>query len=136
MSQSSLFNSRAFVGLLIVVTIAFAWLLWPFYGAVFWGAILAIIFAPVHRRIAVRLAPRRNLAALLTLLMVLLVVIIPLIFITGSLVQEGANLYQRLKSGNLNFGAYLQQAIDALPPTVHDVLARFDLADLGSIRKN
>ncbi|AZX90994.1 AI-2E family transporter [Bordetella pertussis] len=135
MSQSSLFNSRAFVGLLIVVTIAFAWLLWPFYGAVFWGAILAIIFAPVHRRIAVRLAPRRNLAALVTLLMVLLVVIIPLIFITGSLVQEGANLYQRLKSGNLNFGAYLQQAIDALPPTVHDVLARFDLADLGSIQE-
>ena len=35
---------RTFLLLLAVVTIAFAWLLLPFYGAVFWGTILAIIF--------------------------------------------------------------------------------------------
>ncbi|KCB50281.1 PF01594 domain protein [Bordetella hinzii 1277] len=135
MTQSPLLHSRTFIVLLIAVSLAFLWLLWPFYGAVFWGTILAIIFSPLHRKLARRLAPRNNLAALLSLFLVLLVVIIPLILITGSLVQEGANLYQRIRSGSLNFGAYFQQVMDAMPPMVHDVLARFDLADLGSIQE-
>ena len=50
MSQSSSLHYRVFLLLLAGVTLAFAWLLWPFYGAVFWGAILAIIFAPLQRR--------------------------------------------------------------------------------------
>src|SRR3546814_12649765 len=82
MNGSSLHN-RFFLLLLVLVSIAFGWVLWPFYGAVFWGAILAIIFAPVHRRIAAKLGKRRNLAALATLLLVLLVVIVPVTFITG-----------------------------------------------------
>ncbi len=61
-------ESRTFLLLLAVVTLAFGWLLLPFYGAVFWGTILAIIFAPVQRRLQVRLRDRKNLAALITLL--------------------------------------------------------------------
>lgn len=123
-------ESRTFLLLLAVVTLAFGWLLLPFYGAVFWGTILAIIFAPVQRRLQVRLRDRKNLAALITLLICVLIVIIPVIFIAGSLVQEGASVYQRVKSGELNFAAYLQQAVAALPPSVHQWLERFDLANL------
>jgi len=133
MNGSSL-HYRIFLLLLVAVSVAFGWVLWPFYGAIFWGAILAIIFAPVHRRIAAKLGKRRNLAALASLLLVLLVVIVPVTFITGSLVQEGANLYQRVKSGNLNFGAYFQQVLDALPPSVHSLLSRFDIADISSLQ--
>ena len=133
MNGSSL-HYRFFLLLLVLVSLAFGWVLWPFYGAIFWGAILAIIFAPVHRRIAAKLGKRRNLAALASLLLVLLVVIVPVTFIAGSLVQEGANLYQRVKSGNLNFGAYFQQVLDALPPSVHSLLSRFDIADISSLQ--
>ncbi|MGV2863630.1 AI-2E family transporter, partial [Achromobacter sp. AGC39] len=135
MSQSSSLHYRTFLLLLAVVSIAFGWLLWPFYGAVFWGAILAIIFGPLQRRLVKRMGGRRNLSALITLLGVLLLVILPLVAITGSLVREGANLYQSIKSGELNFGAYFQQAMAALPPSVHDVLARFDLADIPSLQE-
>ena len=121
MSQSSSLHYRTFLLLLVVVTIAFGWLLWPFYGAVFWGSILAIIFAPLQRRLVARIGGRRNLGALITLLLVLLLVILPLVAISGSLVSEGANLYQSIKSGELNFGAYFQQAMAALPPSVHDL---------------
>ena len=31
--------------LVIAVSAAFAWILWPFYGAILWAAILAIIAA-------------------------------------------------------------------------------------------
>ena len=75
------------------------------------------------------------MAALITLLLVLLLVIMPVAFISGSLVREGANLYQSIKSGQLNFGAYFQQAMEALPPSVHDLLARFDLADIPSLQE-
>lgn len=135
MSQSSSLHYRTFLLLLVVVSIAFGWLLWPFYGAVFWGAILAILFAPLQRRLVPRIGGRRNLAALITLALVLLLVILPLVVISGSLVSEGANLYQSIKSGQINFGAYFQQAMEALPPSVHDLLARFDLADIPSLQE-
>lgn len=134
MSQSSI-HYRTFVLLLIAVTIAFGWLLWPFYGAVFWGSILAIIFAPLHRRLAQRMPGHPNLAALISLLLVLLMVIIPVIGITGSLVREGANLFQRVKSGHFDVGQYFQQFMLALPEPVHDILTRFDLTDIMSLQE-
>ena len=51
MSQSSSLHYRTFLLLLVVVSIAFGWLLWPFYGAVFWGAPPAHLhFAAVRAR--------------------------------------------------------------------------------------
>ena len=49
--------------LLLLVTVAFIWILLPFYGAVFWAVILGIVFAPLQRRLLMRLDWRRNLAA-------------------------------------------------------------------------
>lgn len=126
---------RTFLLLLAVVTIAFAWLLLPFYGAVFWGTILAIIFSPLQRRLRVRLNGRNNLAALISLTICLLIVILPMTFIAGALVQEGATVYQQLKSGDLNFAAYFKQAMDALPPWAYQWLERFDLTDLSGLQE-
>jgi predicted PurR-regulated permease PerM len=126
---------RTFLALLLVVTLAFGWILLPFYGAVFWGTILAIIFAPLQRRLRVKLNGRNNLAALISLSVCFLIVILPVTFIAGALVQEGAMVYQRLKSGELNFITYYQQAVGALPAWAHQWLERFDLADLSSLQE-
>jgi predicted PurR-regulated permease PerM len=126
-------HHRTFILLLTVVSIAFVWLLWPFYGAVFWGTILAIIFAPLQRWM-LRKVRRPNLAALITLLLIFVVAILPVALITTSLVQEGATLYQQVRSGHLNFGAYFEQAISALPPSIHSLLDRFDLTDIRDIQ--
>lgn len=126
---------RTFLALLLVVTLAFGWILLPFYGAVFWGTILAIIFAPLQRRLRVKLNGRNNLAALISLGVCFLIVILPVTFIAGALVQEGAMVYQRLKSGDLNFITYYQQAVTALPGWAHQLLERFDLADLSSLQE-
>lgn len=133
MNNSSL-HYKTFLLLLIAVSIAFAWILEPFFGAVFWGAILAILFTPLHRRLVKKLGNRRNLAALCSLLFVLLIVILPLILIAGSLVQQGSLVYEQIKSGNLNFGAYFQRAFDALPLWTHDILERFGMADFASLQ--
>ncbi len=40
----------SFYILLALVTIAFAWLLLPYYSAVLWAVILAVVFSPVQQR--------------------------------------------------------------------------------------
>ena len=69
---------NAFFILLGLLTIALAWVIGPFYGAVFWGAVLALMFEPLYRRLLARFRGRRNLAALATLAIILLIVILPL----------------------------------------------------------
>src|SRR5690606_449268 len=126
---------RTFLLLLAAVTVAFIWVLLPYYGAIFWSTILAILFAPLHRRLLARMRGRPNLAAFTTLLIIILIVIIPMILITGALLQEGANIYNRMSTGELNLGNYFEQVISALPPSVHDLLNRFGIGDIFSLRE-
>jgi hypothetical protein len=39
-------KDRTFLLLTVAISLAFAWILWPFYGAVLWATILTIVFAP------------------------------------------------------------------------------------------
>jgi predicted PurR-regulated permease PerM len=59
----------SFYVLLAFVTVAFLWLVLPYYGAVLWAVILATIFFPVHRRLERTLNGRGGIAALLTVLL-------------------------------------------------------------------
>jgi len=126
---------RFFVILLIAVTLAFAGLLQPYFGALFWGAILAILFMPLHKRLLARMPARRNLTALLTLAACILIVILPVSFIAGSLVQEGANLYRRIATGEFDVAYRVAQLLDAMPPIAHTWLTEFGIVDVDSLRR-
>lgn len=128
------FENRAFVVLLVLVSIAFVWLLLPFYGAVFWAVILAILFAPLHRRMRLWCGRRPNLAALLSLLVCILLAVLPMITIAVSLVQEGATVVQQIRAGEIDFGRYAEQIRNALPGPVLDLLQRFGLTDFDTLR--
>ncbi|MFY3382802.1 AI-2E family transporter [Paracidovorax sp. MALMAid1276] len=128
-------QNKAFVVLLILVTIAFGAILWEFHGAVFWGVVLAILFAPLHRRLQRRMPKRRNLAALCTLGLCLVVVILPMIAITVSLVQEATVIYERVRSGQLNFGLYFQQVMAALPAWAVGLLDRLGLTSVTELQQ-
>ena len=54
------FANRALLPLMVVVTLALGWILLPFYGAIMWGAILALLFTPVYRHLLARLKWRRT----------------------------------------------------------------------------
>lgn len=128
-------EEKSFILLLVLASIAFIWLLLPFYSAVFWGTILAILFQPVQRWMQSRFNGRRGWSAFVTLLIILLMVILPVIFLTGALVQEGAALYERMETGNINFGNYFEQIMTALPSPVHELIARFGMTDFSSVQK-
>ena len=134
MNNNTRLENKSFVLLLALVSVAFVAILLPFYGAVFWGAVLAIIFQPVQRRIEGRLNQRRGWAAAITLILILLIVILPMSLLTGALVQEGTSIYKRMSDGDLNFGGYLVQVRDALPSFARDILMRFGLYDLEGVQ--
>ena len=83
---------KAFLLLLALVSVAFVWLLLPFYGAVFWAVILAIVFQPLQRSFEHRFGPRSNLAACLSVLVCIVIAIIPMTLIVGALIREGTDL--------------------------------------------
>ena len=132
-AQSVTFENKVFIFLLVAVTAAFVWVLWPFYGAVFWGAIFAMMFRPLFLRLLKTMPNRRTLAALSTLAIILVGVILPLGLILASLVQEAALLYTRIQSGDFNPATYFQQVYSALPQWVLSLLDRFGLGSQGQI---
>lgn len=121
--------------LLLLVTVAFIWILLPFYGAVFWAVILGILFAPMQRKLQLKFGWRRNLTALCTLGICLVIAILPVIILSILLVQEGATLYNNIESGQLDIGAYLAQFKHSLPPYFQHLLDRFGMGELNGLRE-
>jgi predicted PurR-regulated permease PerM len=128
-------EDKTFLLLVVAVSLAFGWVLWPFFGAVLWGTILAILFAPLYRRLLRHMMRRRTAAALVTVMTVLLIVILPTIVISVLLIQEAVSVYARFQSGELNFARYSETIFSALPPWVTDLLDRFGLTNLGLIQE-
>lgn len=128
-------QSRAFIGVLIAVTIAFFVLLRPFYTAIFWAATLAVLFWPIHQRILKSLPGKSNLAAVTTLLVCTLIVIIPLVLVSLSLVQEVLTFYSRMTGGGYSFAHYMQQISGTVPDWLWEWLNRFGLGGLAEIQQ-
>jgi predicted PurR-regulated permease PerM len=131
----STLEDKTFLWLVIAISLAFAWILWPFYGAVLWGTVLAIVFAPLYRRLCRSIGERPNLAALATVAIIVLIVILPSTLITASLVREASGVYGMFKSGEWNLAGNLQHVLDALPSWAVGVLDRFGLTDLAGLQE-
>ena len=126
-------QSKAFGLLLVAVSLGFGWILLPFFGAVLWGVIIAVLFAPLQRRLTARLGGRRTVASLLTLLVIVVLFMPPLLLILSSLAREAAAVYQQLQSGELDFARMFRQIVDALPAWARELLVRFGLDDMSAL---
>ncbi|SDX13944.1 Predicted PurR-regulated permease PerM [Pseudomonas syringae] len=125
---------KTLILLLVLVTIAFIWILLPFYGAVFWAVILGIIFAPVQRRLQIKFNWSRNLTSLCTLTICLVIAILPVIVISALLVQEGTTLYKNVETGQLDIAGYLAEFKNLLPHSIQALLDRLGMGDLEGLR--
>ena len=128
-------ENRALTVLLIAVTAALAWLLLPFYGTILWGAIIALLFAPLHHWLLRRMPGRPTAAALLTLMMVLVVVILPLAMIAAAMAREAAGIYQQIQAGGMDPASYLHRVFDALPSWIKVLLERLGLSDFDVLQR-
>lgn len=107
MAPTQLQNSF-FIGLLILVSAAFLYLLGDYFQPIFWAAILGILFRPVERRIERAVRGRGSLAAVLTVIVIFCTVLVPSLLVTSAVVSEAASLYARIQSGELDPGALLR----------------------------
>jgi predicted PurR-regulated permease PerM len=128
-------ENQSFLILLLAVTLAFAWILQPFYGAVLWAIVGAVIFAPLNRALLRSLRGRPNLAAAATVLIILTLVILPLAMVAASLVQEASSLHAKVQSGEYDFAGFIQRVFDALPGWATGLLDRFNLTNLTAVRE-
>ncbi len=128
-------EDNAFLLLIIAVSLAFAWILFPFFGAVLWGTVLAVLFVPVYRRLLESMKQRRNLAAFFTVLIIIAIVILPLTLIGASLTQEALGLYEKIQSGELDLVGFFQQFHDALPAWASSLLDHFGISSLDAVQE-
>jgi predicted PurR-regulated permease PerM len=94
-------EDKAFLLLLAGVSLAFAYIAWQFFGAILWGVVAAILFAPVYRQVLSAMGRRKNPAALETLTMVVLIVILPLAILIVALMEEASSAYGSIQSGQI-----------------------------------
>lgn len=128
-------KNRGFAIALTLVTLAFLVLLFPFYQAIFWAAILAVLFWPTHQKILARMPHRPALASLLSLLACVLVLVIPATLVGMSLVREVVTLYgNATQDGGKDIAQHLQRIGEAAPPWTAQWLERLGLGDLSEIR--
>lgn len=127
-------QNRSFIILIAVVTLAFGWVLWPLFGAVFWAVMFAIVLDPITRRIMRAQSPRRNLAALTVLAGFVLLIILPLMLIVTAVVNEAAGLIAAVQAGTINPHEMFRSLVNALPAWFKSVLLNLDLGNFTAVQ--
>jgi len=134
-TKTSVTQARAFKVFLVLVSLALGVILLPFYGSILWSAIIAVLFLKPHRWLVRQLGGRRNLAALLTLMMALVMVVLPVAIVSGLLSHELALLYQQILSGETKPVAFLQNAFAQLPLWASNALRTIGLGDFVTVQR-
>lgn len=114
------------------ITVALILVVSGFIGALLWAGLAALLFQPLFQRLLARWPDRRNRAALITILIIVVAVVIPALIIAGLVVDQGASVYNQVRSGQINFATYFQQIHDALPFRLRNLL---DSSGLDSLER-
>ena len=128
-------ENKGFPVLLIAVSIAFGWILLPFFGTILWACIIALLFTPLYRWLLPRLRRKRTPAALLTLLVVVVMVIVPFAIVSAALAREAMGVFNRVQSGEWDLAQQLQRLFGSLPAPVVSLLDLFGLGDFDTLQR-
>ena len=119
-------ESRAFVALVVLTTVAFLWIVQGFLMTVFWAVVLAVLFRPVFLRWLRLVRGRASVAALLTTLTVVVVILVPCGLLVAEVTRQALGLYQRIASGEVDFHASVD-FVERSIPAVADLLAGYGI---------
>ncbi|MDR0787967.1 MAG: AI-2E family transporter [Gemmatimonadota bacterium] len=119
-------ESRVFLGLVLLSTAFFLWMIHSFLSAIFWAVVFAILFEPLHNWIRAKVGERQKLAAALSTISVIFVVLIPAGFLIAAVAQQALGVLQRMQTGQINISRPFE-LIERAPPGVTDFLSRFGI---------
>jgi len=134
-TRSFRFEDGTFLALVGIVTLLFTWLIGSYFGAILWGLVAAILFEPPTQRLAADLGGRKNLAAALVLLLIVALIVMPALLLGSSLVREATSLYERIRTGQIDFQDLLTNLRGALPVRVRQYVDGQGLSDFNSLRR-
>ena len=100
--QFASFQSIIFFILLGIITVFFAYMLKPFFFAIFWAVLIAGIFALLHKLLNKRLK-NPNLCASITLVAVLVCLILPIGLLLSLLIGESLDIYKSIDSNSIKW---------------------------------
>ena len=116
-----------FILILLITTLAFLDILRPYYSAVLWAAILAVIFHPMKNKFRQYMGERNGLASFLTVVVICLLVITPMAAIASSLAIELNAVYTKLQNNNTQLPGVLADVMQHLPRWARHLLAEHQL---------
>ncbi len=125
-------ESRAFLTLVIGISIVFIWLVSDFLMPVFWAAVLAILFRPVSKKLEARIPGRPSIVAMLTTIIVTLVVLIPIGLLSAAVTQQAVILYQRIATGQVDLQAPID-FVERQVPLISDMLSDYGI-EISNLR--
>lgn len=134
-TSGSRFEDGSFRTLVVIVTLLFGWLIAPYFGAILWGLVAAILFEPATQRLSRYMGGHPNWAAAMVLLLILALIVMPALLLGSSLVQEASSLYERIRTGQIDIPGMLDQLRRALPWRVRQYLDGQGLRDFESVRR-
>ena len=123
-----------FILILAIVSVAFFDILAPYFSAVLWASILAVIFHPVKNKLRGWVGERNGVASLLTLLVICLIVFTPLIVILSSLAIELNVVYTKLQHTNPQFPEVVASLFSHLPDWARNFLVDHNLDNASQIQ--
>ena len=127
-------HDKTLLLLVVAASLAFGWVLLPFYGAILWATILAILFAPLYQRILNAMPRWPSLAALATVVIIVVIVLLPVGLTANLVVREAIAFYNGLQSGELTFRLDFGWMRQILPAWVMGLLDRLALENFGELR--
>jgi predicted PurR-regulated permease PerM len=126
---------KSFLLLLAAVSVAFLWVVFPLSGGILWAVTFAILFDPLNQAMKRRRGAGNKLPAIVTTLLVLIVVILPAVITAGFIVQEGTELLQKLRSGEIDLSAYYRRLMTLLPGWASNMLENAGMNDLPAVQE-
>jgi predicted PurR-regulated permease PerM len=128
-------EDRFFVGFVVVVSLLMAWIVLPFYGAILWGLVAAIVFGPFNRALLIRMPSHRNSAAAITLVAIIAIVIFPAGILASLLVDEVLLTYNNLQTQQIDIARIFQDIQAGLPKPLEAALDRMGFGNMQAVQE-
>lgn len=136
MATTPLSAKLSFSFVVVFATAVFVWLLLPFYGAILWAAILAIVVNSANKGFLRMLNGRKTPAAALSVLTCVCMLLLPASVVLGSLTREATNLYVATRDRQFDPAKTLEQVWAAIPASLRDFVANNNFIDVSDLKQS
>ena len=124
----------SFLLILAAVSILLVWVTWPFLGPLMWATLAAIMFQPLYKWSLKKTRGRRNLAAVLSLVVIFVAVLLPAAWLGSVVVSETINLVNELQENPIDIRAWVDEVYAMLPEPVQRFAADNGFSDFSAMQ--